>query len=80
MRRALLAKLGVEGEEEGIAADSIGFRLTPASAYYQSRTGRTYRGWVKGPVKIILDHPSEANCGTKHSSKASDASFSSPDS
>ena len=28
MRRALLAKLGVEGKEEVIAADSTGFRLT----------------------------------------------------
>lgn len=40
MRRVLLAKLGVEGKEEGIAIDSTGFRLTQASAYYQSRTGR----------------------------------------
>jgi len=52
MRRALLAKLGVEGEEEGIAADSTGFRLTQASAYYQSRTGRTYREWIKGVYAV----------------------------
>jgi len=54
MRRALLAKLGVEGEgkEEVIAADSTGFRLTQASAYYQSRTGRTYREWVKGVYAV----------------------------
>ena len=36
---------GVEGKEEGIATDSTGFRLTRASAYYQSRT---YREWIKG--------------------------------
>ena len=52
MRRALLAKLGVEGEEGVIAADSTGFRLTQASAYYQSRTGRTYREWVKGVYAV----------------------------
>ena len=52
MRRALLAKLGVEGKEEVIAADSTGFRLTQASAYYQSRTGRTYREWVKGVYAV----------------------------
>ena len=32
MRRALLAKPGVEGKGEGIATDSTGFRLTQASA------------------------------------------------
>jgi len=52
MRRALLAKLGVEGEEGVIAADSTGFRLTQASAYYQSRTGRTYKEWVKGVYAV----------------------------
>ncbi|MCD6541348.1 transposase [Candidatus Bipolaricaulota bacterium] len=39
MRRVLLAKLGVEGKEEGIAIDSTGFRLTQASACHRSRAG-----------------------------------------
>lgn len=58
MKRALLAKLGVEGEEEVIAADSTGFRLTQASAYYQSRTGRTYRvgqGGLRGGDPDLAD-------------------------
>ena len=52
MRRVLLAELGVEGEEGVIAADSTGFRLTQASAYYRSRTGRTYKEWVKGVYAV----------------------------
>ncbi len=52
MRRVLLAKLGVEGEEGVIAADSTGFRLTQANAYYRSRTGRTYKEWVKGVYAV----------------------------
>ena len=46
MRRALLDALGVE--EEVMASDGTGFSPTQASAYYQTRTGRTFRAFVKG--------------------------------
>jgi prophage antirepressor-like protein len=46
MKRILLSRL--EGAEELIATDSTGYRPTQASAYYQSRRGRTYREWLKG--------------------------------
>jgi len=53
MKRALLEQLDVE--EEMIAADSTGYRLTQASAYYQSRAGRTYREWIKGVYAVGTD-------------------------
>jgi hypothetical protein len=48
MKRLLLSELGVEGTEEVLASDATGFSPTAASAYYQSRSGRTFRSWVKG--------------------------------
>lgn len=51
MRRVLLEELEVEGEEV-IASDSTGYRPTQASAYYQSRSGRTSREWVKGVYAV----------------------------
>jgi len=53
MKQRLLAKLGVE--EEVMASDSTGFRLTQASAYYQSRAGRRCREWVKGVYTVGTD-------------------------
>jgi len=50
MNQALLDKLGVE--EELIASDATGYRTTAASAYYQARRGRTYRGWRKGVYAV----------------------------
>jgi hypothetical protein len=41
-------------EEEVVAGDSTSFRLTQASAYYQTRTGRTYTEWVKGAYAVGL--------------------------
>lgn len=46
MRTALLDALGVE--EEVMASDGTGFSPTQASAYYQTRTGRPFRAFVKG--------------------------------
>jgi hypothetical protein len=48
MKGLLLSKLGVEGTEEILAADTTGFSPSGASAYYQSRSGRTHKWWVKG--------------------------------
>ncbi len=48
MKGLLLSELGVEGSEEVLASDSTGFSPSGASAYYQSRAGRTFRWWVKG--------------------------------
>jgi hypothetical protein len=39
-------------EEETISVDTTNFRLSHASAYYQTRTGRTYRDWVKGGYAV----------------------------
>jgi hypothetical protein len=50
MKLTLLSRL--EGEEELIAMDSTGYRLTQASAYYQTHRGRTYREWVKGVYAV----------------------------
>lgn len=38
----------LEEQEETVAIDATGFRLTQASAYYLTRSKRTYRHWVKG--------------------------------
>jgi IS5 family transposase len=38
----------LEELEETVAIDATGFRLTQASAYYLTRSNRTYRHWVKG--------------------------------
>lgn len=50
MRERLLA--AVEGSEEVVAVDSTSFRFSHASAYYQTRTGRTYRHWLKGAYAV----------------------------
>jgi hypothetical protein len=50
MKDDLLTQLGVE--EEVVAGDSTSFRLSQASAYYQTRRGRTYREWVKGAYGV----------------------------
>jgi hypothetical protein len=39
-------------EEEVVAGDSTSFRLSQASAYYQTRRGRPYREWVKGAYAV----------------------------
>jgi hypothetical protein len=48
MKELLLEELGVEGSEEVIAADSTGFSPSGASAYYQTRSGRSFHWWEKG--------------------------------
>jgi hypothetical protein len=50
MRQNLLEQL--QPEEEAIAVDTTHFRLQHASAYYMTRTGRTYRDWVKGGYAV----------------------------
>lgn len=47
MNETLLNESGIP-EEEGVAADSTGFSPGPASAYYQSRSGKAYHHWAKG--------------------------------
>lgn len=48
MKGLLLTELGVQGTEDVLASDSTGFSPSGASAYYQSRSGRTHKWWVKG--------------------------------
>lgn len=50
MLQELLDSLGVE--EEVIAVDSTGFRESQASAYYEARSGKGYREWVKGAYAV----------------------------
>lgn len=50
MNDDLLNRLKVE--ENTIAADSTGYAFSQASAYYQTRSGRTFREWVKGGYAI----------------------------
>ena len=50
MRQTLLEQL--KPEEEVIAVDTTSFRLQHASAYYMTRSGRTYRDWVKGGYAV----------------------------
>jgi len=52
LNEELLRRVGVEEEE--VAGDSTSFRLTQASAYYQTRTGRTYTEWEKGAYAVGL--------------------------
>jgi hypothetical protein len=53
MKKRLLEEAGVE--EEGIAADSTGYPPGQASQYYQTRSGRRYRGWVKGVYAVGIE-------------------------
>jgi hypothetical protein len=50
MKDTLLGKLGVE--EEVIASDSTGFSPSQASAYYQTRSGRSLREFIKGAYAV----------------------------
>lgn len=50
LRNTLLDKLRVE--EDAIAVDTTNFRLQHASAYYMTRTGRTYHDWVKAGYAV----------------------------
>jgi hypothetical protein len=50
MKDDLLKQMQVE--ETLIAGDSTSFRLSQASAYYQTRRGRSYREWVKGAYAV----------------------------
>lgn len=42
----------LEVQEDVVAGDSTGFTLSSASAYYQTRSGKAYRGWVKGSYAV----------------------------
>jgi hypothetical protein len=50
MNQELLDRVGVE--EEVVASDSTGYPLSQASAYYQSRTGRTLKEYWKGAYVV----------------------------
>ena len=50
LKQHLLA--AAKREEAAISVDTTNFRLSHASAYYQTRTGRTYRDWVKGGYAV----------------------------
>lgn len=50
LRRTLLD--GLKVEEEVISVDTTHFRLSQASAYFMTRSGRTYREWVKGGYAV----------------------------
>src|SRR4030067_661386 len=50
MKNQLLDENGVE--EGRVASDSTGFSPGQASLYYQTRTGRLYRQWVKGAYAV----------------------------
>ena len=50
MQRALLDALGAK--EEITAVDSTGYRDTSASAYSQTRKGRTYRSFLQGGYAV----------------------------
>ncbi len=50
MKDELLTVLAVE--EEVVAGDSTSFRLSQASAYYQTRRGRQFRDWIKGAYAV----------------------------
>jgi hypothetical protein len=55
LQRHLLDPLEVQ--EEIIAADSTGFTPTQASAYFQARSGRTIREYVKGAYAVGTSSP-----------------------
>lgn len=50
MKDALLRQMQVK--EEVVAADSTSFRLSQASAYYQTRRGQQYHEWIKGAYTV----------------------------
>ncbi len=50
MKGTLLSELGIE--EEVIASDSTGFSPSQASAYYQTRSGRSFREFIKGAYAV----------------------------
>ena len=43
---------GLKVEEEAISVDTTHFRLSQASAYFMTRSGRQYREWVKGGYAV----------------------------
>jgi transposase len=47
---SVLADMDVK--ESVIAGDSTGFTLSTASAYYRTRSGKSFRGWVKGSYAV----------------------------
>ena len=49
MKARLLAGMD---KEEVVAADATSFRFSQASAYYQTRSGRTYQDWLKGAYVV----------------------------
>lgn len=51
LNEALLKQLVVDAEAV-IAGDSTSFRLSQASAYFQTRRGQTYREWIKGAYAV----------------------------
>jgi hypothetical protein len=64
---SLLTRLAVE--EEVVAGDSTSFRLSQASAYYQSRRGKSYREWVKGAYVVGIQSKFILGCASSEGSK-----------
>lgn len=52
MKQLLRSELGIENSETIIAFDTTGFSPTQASAYHQTRSGRTFRYWIKGGYSV----------------------------
>jgi len=54
---AILAEVfnQLESKEDVVAVDATGFRLTQASAYYTTASGRPCRDWVKGMYAVGTD-------------------------
>lgn len=64
---SLLAELEVE--EEVVAGDSTSFRLSQASAYYQTRRGKSYKEWVKGAYAVGIHSKLIVGCASSEGSK-----------
>jgi len=47
---SVLAEINVK--ESVMAGDSTGYTLSSASAYYRTRSGKSFRGWVKGSYAV----------------------------
>lgn len=51
MQKKLLETVGLE-PEDSIAVDTTGYSLSQASLHYVTRSGRSYRAWVKGAYAV----------------------------
>jgi len=75
MGSLLLKEAGLEGSEEYIASDSTGFSPTGASAYYQTRSGRTYHYWIRAAFAVGCHSQFILSCTTRLGPFGIDAPF-----